>query len=126
MKTWSIRSYRKFTEFYFGTTSKEVDPEKYFGSGEYLSYCVDNQGRNYFKNSPRGPTESLEMQNDDLVTITLDLLSKVWFVSVNDGENQQLLEIEASDEVNYKFVLQTISTGNSVTLADFEILHSNQ
>ena len=88
IRIWSTSGYNKFTEFYFGITSKEVDKEKDFGSGEHLSYCVDNWSRKYCRNAPRGHAESSQMQNDDLVTFTLDLVLKLCLVSVNHGVNK--------------------------------------
>ena len=112
------------SQFYFGLTTQEHDPSKDFSSTRYLSYCVDNNGRKYRTKRFKGLLGNLNLAPNDYVTFKLDLISKAWFIRLKDGKFARLFYFKVSDDIQYKFALQSRDKGNSVTLANFQIYWS--
>ena len=115
-------------EIYFGLTSEELAPGVDFSNGKFESFCVDNFGQRYKGNNSHGRVRSFNINTNDLVTFTLDLISGKWLCCIiqdgrNRGVDNELFRIKVSEDVKYKFVLQMTAKGNSVTLKSFEITY---
>ena len=91
------------------------------------SYCVDGLGESFIGISPVSTLygESFDIADNDLLTFTLDLISRKWFVRVdndkNNGKDMDLSHIQVSDDIKYKFVVQMQDLDTSVTLTNFDI-----
>ena len=125
------------SEIYFGLVSQELQPNIDFSNGKQRNYCIDNCGRRYRGNNSYDDIVSFKCRDGNMVTFTLDLRSKQWFGKVTGdkinyygsnngihrGEDCKIFDIDVSDHISYKFVLQLQSYANSVTLEGFEMSH---
>ena len=120
---WTFRVHKLHGDFYFGITSKETDLDTDFSTATCSNYCVGPLGDTYYRDNHSDTIESFDIEDGNLVTFTLNLISKKWFGTIHNGDevDNELFDVEVADDIKYKFVLQLVCEGDSVTLNNFEI-----
>ena len=125
---WTFKINQKpnhFLKFYFGITTEENEISTDFACGDILSYAFDDVGFLYEGLSLSKLDNSFQLNIGDLITFTLDLKAPTFTVKRADDNEIELFEVETSDDIKYKFVLQMGGKGMSVTLVNFEINYAS-
>ena len=122
--TFKINNLRKVggTELYFALVSFQNDPSHDL-TGPFSiyrpNYCVNDWGRKY-ENAANAASSGFKLNTGSVITFTLDLISREWSAKVHDKTDKiKLFDVEVGTNIKYKFGLQIVTMGNTVTLVDF-------
>ena len=114
------------TRIFFGFASKER-PSEYDFTTDKCEFIPNYSISNYSSPWIDGRTTNInvpmqyEMRKDDLVSFTLDLVSKKWKCRIHGKTDElEICDVKTSDNIRYKFVLQIACVGDSITLVNYD------